>query len=148
MSTLTVETLDQGFRDYPYWVLATALAKNLGEQSLIEYPTFPQHDRYRELSWRNTYYEDDLNDFIPLTPIEREEYRELQRLNSIYSNKLNELHSKTMVALKTVMMSFGIVPPKNINPKLLTMGEKTLEAWKSLLHSSCQTTKEENSDGT
>ena len=136
MSTFTVEDLDQGFRDYPYWVLATTLAKNLGEQSLIEYPTFPQQDRYRELSWRGSYYEGDLNEFIPLTPTEREEYRELQRLNSIYSNKLNELHSKTMVALKTLMVSFGIVPPENINPKLLTMDHKTLEEWKSLLHSS------------
>lgn len=144
MSELTMEVIEQSLADYPYWVLAKTLAKKRAEQSLIDYPIFPQHDRYRELSWRSSYYEDNLGEFVPLTPAERGEYKELQRLHSIYSNQLDELHTKTMTALKTmtrtelmkIITTFDLVPPENINPKLLTMGEKTLEAWKTLLQSS------------
>ncbi len=143
MSTLTVEALDQGFADYPYWVLAKTLAKNLDAQSLIDYPLFPQQDRHRELYWKDLLYEEGSCCRDPLTPTEKEEYRELRSLHNIYSRQLDELHSKTMIALKTLMMSFGIVPPDNINTKLLTMGTQTLEAWKTLLHSSSGKAKEE-----
>jgi len=135
MSELTMEIIEQTLKDYPYWVLAKTLAKNLSSQSLIEYPVFLQQNRYKELDWKNLLYESGSHCYDPLTPAEKEEYEELRKIHNHYSSQLDELHRKTMITLKALMTTFGIIPPENINPKLLTMDEKTIEAWKGLSQS-------------
>jgi len=136
MRTLTIDDIGQTMEDYPYWILARELTKSLGIQGVIEYPTFPQQDRYRELLWKDECYGEDPYHFEPLTLAEKVEYKKLWQLQNTYSNQLNELHKKATTALKTMMTQYNIIPPENITPKVLTTNGETLETWEKILHGS------------
>lgn len=138
--SLTLETIDQTIEDYPYYCLARSLAQYLSDYGLIDYPYFPERDRYRELSDKDSIYGESLDYeceddelYPPLTEEEQREYRKLHLKHNKYQDEINTLHESLARIVKQTLTDFDVETPTKLSDiQTLTTSDKTLSDWKNL----------------